>query len=381
MKVQIIGSTKLGNKLTKEEAMSFAGKAAGICYLPDTIETLFAEPEEKTMRRVNMTLQSGHHSVYDHATYSFMLIDIPKIFAMILNNEKMYTTSEKSGRYTKMSASKEEETLYLKWIDVFSKKIKEVYPQVEDKLSIKLAQENARNLISMFTPATTMEYTVSFRQLNYIMHWFLYFIKEAADTDFNKKLKPFMQDFVDQLKDLFVPELNHDLKRKTISLFAKRKRQEEFGENYSVNYMATAPNVAQALRHRTLEYEISIPEKKEFFVPYIIRGTELEKEWMKDITSLAHLYPQGLLLEVNERGTVENFVLKCQERLCGCAQLEIAKDTKEILEKYIEHVKDTNKEVYEYLKQYNTGARCTFKGFRCSSPCIWGAKQGLDRLI
>ena len=108
MKTKVIASTKVGYVLPKEEALDFSGKSAGICYLPDTLETLFAEPAEKTERRVNGNLQSGHHSVFGHATYNLSFEGIPKILAMILNNEKIYNTSEKSARYTKMEPSEEE---------------------------------------------------------------------------------------------------------------------------------------------------------------------------------------------------------------------------------------------------------------------------------
>jgi len=98
LKIEVLGSTKVGYKLNKNDAINFSGKSAGICYLPDSIDSLFSESEEKTLKRSNMTLNSGHHSVFDHPTYNLILIDIPKILAMILNNEKMYTTSEKSAR-------------------------------------------------------------------------------------------------------------------------------------------------------------------------------------------------------------------------------------------------------------------------------------------
>lgn len=55
---------------------------------------------KKTNRRINMTLNNGHHSVYDHINVSLNLQNIPKILAMVINNEHQYTTSEKSGRYT-----------------------------------------------------------------------------------------------------------------------------------------------------------------------------------------------------------------------------------------------------------------------------------------
>ena len=46
-------------------------------------------------------------------------------------------------------------------------------------------------------------------------------------------------------------------------------------------------------------------------------------------------------------------------------------------EKYLKNTKETNKEVYEYLLPYSKGARCTFPDFKCTDPCIWGAKKEL----
>ena len=88
-----------------------------------------------------------------------------------------------------------------------------------------------------------------------------------------------------------------------------------------------------------------------------------------------------MLININERGTVENFILKTKERLCGCAQLEIMLQTKEILDKYIQETKKTNSEVYEYLKDYKEGIRCKYKGWKCLTPCIWGPNKALTRKI
>jgi len=381
MQIKVLASTKVGYTMPKEEAINFSGKSAGICYMPDSMDTLFSEPTEKTEKRAKGTLASGHHSVFGHVTYNLSLEGIPKILAMILNNEKMYNTSEKSARYTKMEPSEKEEKLYEKWIDIYQKEILKEYPNIDEKKVKKLAMENARYLISVFTPATIMEYTVNFGQLNYIAHWFENFIRDAEDTAFNAKLKKVFKEFNEKISDLLVPKLNSDVKGRTLSLFAKRKRGEEFGENYCVNYQGTFAELAQAQRHRTLSYEITIPDEHRYFVPPIIKETALEEEWLKDISSLDDEFPQGLLLDINERGTVENFVMKCQERLCGAAQLEIALQTKEILDRYMENTKDSKKEIYEYLVPYSKGARCTFPGFRCTLPCVWGAKKGIDRKI
>lgn len=381
MEIKVIASTKVGHQMSKEEALDFSGKSAGICYLPDTLEKLFEEPEEKTAKRTKRTLNSGHHSVFSHATYNLSFEGIPKILAIVLNNEKIYNTSEKSARYTEMVASKNEKELYEKWIEIYQKVIAKEYPAFDEKKVKKLAQENARYLISVFTPATIMEYTVSFGQLNYIAHWFEDFIKEAENTEFNVKLKNVFKEVLSKMPDLIITELNSSNKMRKLSLFANRERKEEFGENYSTNYCASFAQLAQAQRHRTISYEITLLETPKFYIPPIIKGTDLEKEWLKDISSLAEFFPQGMLVKVNERGTVENFVLKCTERLCGAAQLEIMEQTNITMQKYLSETKDKYSVVYEYLLPYSKGARCTFPCFSCTSPCNFGAKNAMKRKI
>ena len=125
---------------------------------------------------------------------------------------------------------------------------------------------------------------------------------------------------------------------------------------------------------------MSLLEEPKYYVPPIIRNTDLEKEWLLDISSLKENFPQGMLVQINERGTIENFVLKCTERLCGCAQLEIMEQTNETLNKYLEMTKN-NAFLHEYLLPYSAGARCTFPNFKCNSPCAFGGKDALNRII
>ena len=381
MEIKVIASTKVGYVMPKDEAVDFSGKSAGICYLPDTVETLFAEAPEKTQRRADGNIKSGHHSVFGHPTYNLSLEGIPKILAMILNNEKIYNTSEKSARYTHMEPSPQEKELYEKWIEIFKEQILTQYPKFEDKRALKLAQENARYLISVFTPATVMEYTVNFGQLNYIINWAKDYIKNAEENVFSIKLKETFKEFLAAMPDLEIEGLDSRNKNRNFSLFAKRKnRNEEFGENYSVTYLASFAQLAQAQRHRTLSYEITLLDEPKYYVPPIIAETNLEKEWLKDISSLKEFFPQGMLVQVNERGTIENFVLKCMERLCGFSQLEIMQETKNIMNKYLEATKD-KPELYQYLLPYSRGARCTFPGWKCDSPCVFGGYGAMIRNI
>ena len=381
MKIEIIASTKVGYSMSKEEALDFSGKSAGICYLPDTVETLFAESPEKTQRRVNGNIKSGHHSVFGHPIYNLCFEGIPKILAMVLNNEKIYNTSEKSARYTHMTPSVQENTLYEKWIHIFEDVISSKYPEFDSKRILKLAQENARYLISVFTPATVMEYTVNFGQLNYIINWAKDYINNADDSAFSLKLKDVFREFLDAMPDLEVDGLDSRMKNRSFSLFSTRpNRYEEFGENYCTSYLASFAQLAQAQRHRTLSYEMSLLDTPEYYIPPIIRGTDLENSWLEDISSLSQYFPQGMLVKVNERGTIENFVLKCTERLCGSAQLEIMEQTFEIMNKYLAATVDKT-ELHDYLLPYSKGARCTFPGWKCNSPCIFGGKNAMNRLI
>ena len=125
-KIAVIGFGGMGswhvNHALKSDVVSLKGiydirevrndlaRSKGI-FVYDSFEAILAEPVENTQKRVSQTLKSGHHSVYDHPTYNLALEEIPKILAMILNNEGMYTTSEKSARYTKMKLEDKEKEI------------------------------------------------------------------------------------------------------------------------------------------------------------------------------------------------------------------------------------------------------------------------------
>lgn len=373
MRIVPRASSNVGYFLEKENAIEFSGKCAKVCYEKTTIDDIFSETGEKSKDRALGCIASGHHSVMDHAFYSFSLEGIPKILAMILNNEKYYATSEKSARYTKMAASDEEKELYYKWIDIFKGVILKEYPNFKDVQAEKLAQENARYLISVFTPATDMVYTTSLRQWNYIMYWAQEYIDNAPNDGFSYRLKNVLEDFLYAMPDIKVDGLNTETKCREFSLFGKRTRREFFTESYSVNYTSTFSALAQAHRHKSIKYEFTFMDKPEFYIPPIIKGTELEEEWLKDITSLAKFYPQGMLVKVNERGGYEDFIQKCTERLCGSAQLEIMRQTINTMEKYMEAVKFSEQDIYNALRPYYT-PKCMTKWKMRKTLCTWSKR-------
>ena len=404
MNISIVGHTKSKNEDNTFEdinsAKIFSGKAAAVCYMSKTYDEISSQPEEKILKRLERCRISGHHSVMDHYWFTFLIEDCPKILAMFLNNEKEYATSEKSARYTKMKTDGKEKELYEKWINILKERILEEYQEkIDEKQATKLAQENARYLISIFTPATTMVYSTSWRQIQYIMHWMKSFdiektFKNLSNSEwkiFEEKLKIVFKDFTDKLEKLGFTELE-DGKNRNLSLISNLYFQKEhFGITYNTSYTGTFSEFAQLQRHRTIYYNlfpINDENNNQFYIPEIIKGTELENEWIKDIESLKNNFPQGMLINISERGNIENFIQKCQERLCSRVQLETAKQTANTLEKYyrsIEKSDECSEEIKEMLKKFvdNKGkakARCE-SGFKCKDGCLFGPKNFKNRKV
>lgn len=383
----------------KKKAILLGGKIAGECYDKEGFDHINQEPVEKTMRRVDLTLNNGHHSVYGHEVIKFNLQNVPKALAMMINNEKEYTTAEKSARYTPVEKKEgsiitaKEEELYNKWMQIFQIKIKEKYGDIYNASKIKkLAQENARYLVTVFMP-TQLIYTTSFRQINYIASWMEKFQKEVKEkginaTYFEKALASSMKDFVTCLDDINILEdgLLQNEKDRSFSLIAKddRVKDEFFGDVYSTNYKGSFAELAQLQRHRTINYEMKLPDEKnpEFFVPPILEDDAmLVDEWLNDISSVADINPQGQLVSINERGTYEDFILKCKERLCSAAQLEIMRQTKDTLNDYRTELIRKNHPLAHDITKYTKGARCTFCDFKCTQDCKFKEGKTLVRKI
>ena len=63
-----------------------------------------------------------------------------------------------------------------------------------------------------------MGHKLSFRQLNYIMHWFNDFQSEEPDTKFNVRVKAFMKEFNEKMDFLYEPGLDPKLKLRELSI-------------------------------------------------------------------------------------------------------------------------------------------------------------------
>lgn len=394
MKVTLKAHTKLfKGDLNKQETLEMAGLNAGICYMPDTFEKLEAEDSEKKLKRANRTIIDTHHSVVGHSSMELIIEGIPKICAMILNNLGEYNTSEKSARYTEMTSLDPEETkLYDKWKIIFKVKIKELYGgKIKNEKQIdKLAMENARYVLSVFTP-TVMAYTTSVRQLNYIVDWCRKMCKEEVkegQSGFFSDVAIYMNELAYKIEEIAGIENLNDTKNRAFNLFNKNVTEigdiePFFGHTYQTTYKGTFAQLAQAQRHRTIDYVMYFDgQAKFFYVPPILEGCNgLVKEWLEDLKSLADKgkVPQATLVDILEMGTAENFLLKTKERECGCAQLEIQRQTIRTHELY-EASPNLTPALKEKFKGYSRKVRCAFDDFKCPRPCIWGV-TAIDRKI
>ncbi|MDP3026737.1 MAG: FAD-dependent thymidylate synthase [Nanoarchaeota archaeon] len=383
MEIKLKRST--GEYTSIPEFLKFSQTCARQCYSEKDFDELEKEPFN-TNNLIDRTLNSGHHSVHEHGHLTFYMKGIPKALAMVFNNEKQYVTSEKSARYTQMKDVKsEQKEKYDKWMTIFERRTREEYPEskyarlyVKDDTgktpAQKLAQENARYVTSVFTP-TKMIHTVNLRQLNFLIYEFEDFIdkfKNGKDL-FKSQLADSMIEFLGQVKSFKIEGLKNQTDRH-LSFFGNPV-EEHFGDVYSTNYLMSLACLAQAHRHRTINYQVAedikLGASHGFHVPKIIRNTGLGNEWISDLRYVAgYDFPQAQLISITERGIREDFRSKLILRLCGHAQHEIMERTLSVAKNYAE--KDIDK---EWLKP-----KC-LQGMQCNSKCIWGGKKALERLI
>lgn len=420
-------------KFDQKKALISTGVKAAICY-KEAVDNVAVSPENVRdsetdailLNRGLNTLREEHTTPSEHQMISLEITGAPKIFLMVLNNEKQYTADERSLRYTEVEPndviSEEEVILYKKWLNKLEQIITDKYLDFYIKYSKsekmarstihKLAQENARYMVSVFMPTTTT-YTVPWIQVNKIMSYMQKVINNPLNK-LEKMLVPYFEEFIEKCKELNVAITNNSLYNAVIedeqtkelvskrhpnimndntntnlfyknskdielSLFANRNKfsginsDNEYGHVVSYNNYETFACLAHEHRHRSIACEMLVPDEFMYFVPPILNDNEeLKEEWIKDINKVKDLFPQGQLLKVNRTGTVKN-ILKyvSQERACDRAQLEIQRVyTDDIIPNVYKGLQENNKEALaNEVKPYVKKLRCAYPGYKCPSPC------------
>lgn len=398
----IAHTTEIGEMTAEqlnEEQTVLSGRFAGTCYAKEGYQTIKTQPIEKARKRAGETAKNGHHSVFQHGMIN-MELNCPKIIAMLLNSIGISNTSEKSARYTKMIPETPlEQHLYGKWHKILYDLIKTSYgDKFSDKELDKLAYENARYMISVFCE-TSMVYSLPFRNMFYVMDFTERMIKNLSRSEmsgkFNERLKTELLSLKEAFFHIVGKENFHENKNDYFRFLPVQavgyydENNEYYGDVYTARYFASFAQVAQLERHRTTRIKVNFGGKDAtefgFYVPPLIKHTKWETEWLSDIESVKEIYPQGTLVSVTEQGLFEDFAMKCKERMCGRAQLEIMEQTKELLFrffKYKENLSEANQKRLDGMFQKNEPcARCGYPDFTCTEGCKWGLKEALIRKI
>lgn len=377
MEIKLIATSNTKNFASKAELDTFGGHSAGVCYMQSTFEEICAEAPEKTAKRIKMTKENGHHSVYGHTYITLYLHNIPRVIEAIVTNERDYASSIKSGRYTVHKVSEREQILYEKWVTRFKTLIKDTYQDKYPKFFTdfrveKLAMENARYLTSCFT-LISMMYTVSYRQLNYLYGFIKKFVESKTTNAFFLKLKPYLVEFMEQIELTgFVDEHLVDTgKNRVLSIFNDCKPVEYFGDVYVTSYTGTLSYYLHANKHRTVKYWLAQPKGvMKFYVPEILKSNkEFVKEWLTDCESLKDLFPQAMLFNITELSNMDDLKLKIIERKCAVVFLETNQQICALIKKYHKALVDSKHPRAKEMEIYLKGSRCTFPEYKCPHPC------------
>lgn len=388
MKVKAIAKTMPNNN---EDVMTFCGKIANTCYMKGDLDSVLNQPKENAINRANNCLSSGHHSVFDHCNIVLGVEGAPKALVMILNGFNLYGASEKSARYCVFKGlNEEDQKLYDKWTEKLCKKIKENEPDLTDAALLRKAGENARYMVSIFSPCTDIVYSTNVRQLSYIIQRLENLLSMSRSVEFtlkcSKREKQFLnlldaplEDFINKVKENITVSLNDERINLfyPLSFFQRECDMSEtllkdFNICFEVNRKASYACVAQLERSRTLKYSFNILSE---FLPYVPKNISLTdeeiNEWCNDMKKVQHLFPQGEIVNFIVRGGIDDF-FKYQfiERSCSRAFDETNKIVMDMADEIYNNMIPSS--FKEYIKEtyYNTNmlySKCCIIG--CKSPC------------
>lgn len=282
------------------------------------------------------------------------------------------------------------------------------------------SQENARYVLDIFTKSTTFGYTTSLSQWNYIYDWCLKYMdnfymspdgfyrhrdNDKPATSFETGIYDDLKELSDYIrKNLYCDEIR-DRKKRGFDMITDllapdhpmvkydHARDENIRFSYTTDYYCSFIVLSHLHRHRTLKYwmlteSIKNPGCLGYYVPVFIKDTPYEKEWLKDMDSVRHLYPQGMRIHVIEAGTLDNFVLKVSERYCGAAMLETMLNVKHVGEKFVELYESgnaTDLEKAQIEKFYDPVAKMLRTKNTitdgCEEGCYFGCARALNRIV
>lgn len=327
--MQIIGGSKIDEnfKFEKDSIFEAAGAAASICYddnANNSLSKFLNDTKERKIKRGKSMANVGHGSPIEHTSVSLLFHNISKIQTMILNNQRVYSLTERSFRYSK---PEHQSPLYKEWLDRLTL----------SGMQRKRAQEIARYMISVFERNSTAYYTMNIRQINVLLRMFEEFVAQNSNSK-----NDFLKEVCKHISNLYLALKPFDIgleknKYQKLKLF-ENEVPEEFVKSglYLLSSKVSPVALGQLQRHRSLTYKIVFNETDEYYIPPIIERLNLKLKWLDDAKTVN--FPNCKLLTIYEYGEVADFMMKYDIRKGPEVQEETRDNvlkTKERLDKLI----------------------------------------------
>lgn len=345
MKLSVIATTKetdfvLGKDNIDEflnYILEMGGRYGATAY-DQKEDKMYYEHTEKRVKRGKTLLKQNHRNVFEHVFINLYFEDITKFQAMVLNNQGMYVTTEKSLRYTvpdEMDITDKERELYNKWYDFFMRKGE----------SVGVAKENARYMLDIFSKTTTMVHTISMTQLNMLYLMLVEYIEIDSNTLPQTEFYLKALEDIEKLKELLEPYYIGLEKYQwhNLRLFKKLPAEpmlyiSKDTEFYTYNVPVSFAALAQIQRHRKFKIQLVLQgitaEDKRFYIPEVVskHGEEIVKKWIKDLNSIDG-YPQATKVSICESGDLYSML----------ERYEIRNDKRKVFPEVYDYINDLRK--------------------------------------
>lgn len=324
---------------TREKALTFVGKMDGIQTTNINVWDIMNEQPKQARQRVDKLIKRKRFGAFGSVVFTFLLDGIPEILGMILNSEGKNCAFKRTTEIGALPLEDSEKRFYEKWESNLRKCLAEKYKDIEKSELHRMVRRTAGYGISIFAPTVTMVYSVNWGQLNRTLCRMkkdiqLYGRAEATDG-FRSRLVPVMKEFVQKMEPYCVGDID-DEEQQNLALFARRRRVNEYGENYCTVYDASLACLAYSLFNRKASYEMIFSGTNKFYVPEVVaKDGILKSEWESDMAEIASHYPRGLMVTVQERGTIEDFERACAACLNNSAHPETKERMTENLRSYV----------------------------------------------
>lgn len=251
--------------------------------------------------------------------------DAPLILGMILESEYgRYGTVDSVGFIGKGKGLPFE--MWQKWQKIFS----EISTNPDFSRGERLMISHFVRYTFPTFASRSFNYDCTPSQLQQIVCQMEQFLREAdkvylgMPADFSLELCRVFEDFINQVSPFLKPLPSSTKPDRNIPLFAKRQRTDEWGENYCANYQASLQYLSKMITFSPMiDYEFSFGRKSRVFASDIAfpavftPDSKYGIEWARDMNLMieAGLYPMCIKVNVCERGTLDEFIAKCN-RLC-----------------------------------------------------------------